>query len=187
MRFAPLTKAPSVTALIVEYRRAPEFPYPTQIEDMTSVYRELLARGYASRDITTIGDSAGGNLAMSTVLRLRQDDIPLPGGIITFSPWLDMKYSGETLVTNDAKNALVNTPFVKAMSEMFLGDAGRADDPLAGSDETLLDDARRLADRARAAGVDVTLSIVDHMRHVFPILAGRAEEADQELARISSR
>ena len=102
-----------------------------------------------------------------------------------------------------AADGLVHTPLVQAISGMFLGDAGKADDTMANplhadyagfqrmyvdasSDVTLLDDSRRLPSRARAAGVDVAPSIVDHMQHVFPILEGRTEEADRELARVSN-
>lgn len=189
-------------ALVIDYRRSPEHPFPAQIEDATTVYRDLLERGYAPEDVITCGDSAGGNLAVSTVLKLRDDGVPLPGAVIALSPWLDMEHSGETLVTNAATDALVQRQLLEGMSAMFLGGTGKANDPLAnplyadftgfprlyidtGSSETLLDNATRLAELARSAGVDVTLSVVDGMQHVFPILAGRAKEADDEIARIA--
>jgi epsilon-lactone hydrolase len=197
-----LAKHLGVTALVIDYRRAPEHPFPAQIEDTTSVYRELLSRGYKSQDITTSGDSAGGNLAITTVLKLRDDGVPLPGAVIAFSPWLDMEHVGKTLETNAATDALVSKGILEAMSGMFLGESGLRTDPLAnplkadykgfprlyvnaGSNETLLDNATSLADIAKAAGVEVTLSIVDGMQHVFPFMAGRAVEADDELRRIA--
>lgn len=198
-----LAKALGTTAYVIDYRRAPEYPFPAQLEDATAVYRALLEKGYKPGDVVTAGDSAGGNLAISTVLKLREDGTPLPGGVVAFSPWLDMEHTGETLVSNAATDGLVGREILEGMSGMFLGESGKADDPLAnplyadftgfprlyvaaGSVETLLDNSTRLADRATAAGVDVTLSVVDGMQHVFPFLAGRAPEADAEIARIGA-
>lgn len=197
-----LAKHLGVTAVVLDYRRAPEHPFPAQIEDSTAAYRALLARGFKASDITTAGDSAGGNLAISTVLKLRENGVALPGAVIAFSPWLDMEHVGKTLATNDATDALVKKPVLEAMSGMFLGEKGSRTDPLAnplkadykgfprmyvnaGSQETLLDNATDLTRIAQAAGVDVTLSVVNGMQHVFPFLAGRAREADDEMRRIA--
>lgn len=198
-----LAKQLGVTAVAIDYRRAPEHPFPAQIEDSTAVYKELLERGFKPENIATCGDSAGGNLAISTVLKLRQDGVPLPGAVIALSPWLDMEHVGKTLETNAATDALVSKAILQGMSGMFLGENGSRTDPLAnplkadyegfprmyvtaGSAETLLDNAEDLALLARAAGVPVTLSVVDGMQHVFPFLAGRAPEADEEIHRIAS-
>jgi monoterpene epsilon-lactone hydrolase len=199
-----LAKHLGVTAVVIDYRRAPECPFPAQIEDSTAVYRELLARGFKAQNITTAGDSAGGNLAISTVLKLRDDGVAQPGAVIAFSPWLDMQHIGRTLETNAATDALVNMSVVQGMSAMFLGQDGSRTNPLAnplkanykngfprlyitvGGAEALLDNATDLAQIAKAAGVDVTLSIVEGMQHVYPFLAGRAIEADDELRRIAN-
>jgi len=197
-----VAKALGVTSLVLDYRLAPEQPFPTQIEDSVAVYKELLDRGIKPENITTIGDSAGGNLAVSSVLKFRELGLPLPGSVIAFSPWIDMELNGETLDSNEATDALVVRPILEAMVGMFLGDSGKADDPLAnplhadfsgfppiyinaGSVETLLDDAKRLHARVTDAGVNSTLSIVDGMQHVFPFMAGRATEADNEIEKIS--
>jgi len=197
-----LAKNLGVTAVAIDYRRAPEYPFPAQIEDATAVYRELLERGFKSQNITISGDSAGGNLAIATVLKLRDDGMALPSSVIVFSPWLDMEHIGLTLETNHATDALVSKAILQGMSGMFLGETGSRTDPLAnplkadytgfprlyinaGSAETLLDNAQDLARIAKAAGVNVTLSVVDGMQHVFPFLAGRAPEADDELRRIA--
>lgn len=200
---AHLAKQLGATAIVIDYRRAPEHPFPAQLEDATAVYCELLARGFKSENITTCGDSAGGNLAIATVLKLRDDSVELPGSVIAFFPWLDMEHIGETLETNHATDALVSKAILQGMSGMFLGETGSRTNRLAnplkanyqgfprlyiavGSLETLLDNATDLAQISKAAGGDVTLSVVDSMQHVFPILAGRAPEADAELSRIAN-
>lgn len=197
-----LAKHLGVTAVVIDYRRAPEHPFPAQIEDATAVYKELLSRGFKASDIVTSGDSAGGNLAISTVLKLRQERVPLPGAVIVFSPWLDMEHVGKTLETNAATDALVSKAILQAMSGMFLGEKGSRTDPLvnplkadykgfprlyvtAGAIEALLDNAQDLARIAKADGVDVMLSVVDGMQHVYPVLAGRAPEADDEIRRVA--
>lgn len=198
-----VARALEVPVLVLDYRLAPENPFPAQVEDAVSVYKALLADGFAARNIGTIGDSAGGNLAIAAVLKFRDLGLELPGCVIAFSPWLDMELSGGTLASNEATDALVSAGILEAMRGMFLGESGSPTDPIAnplksdfsgfpplyinaGGDETLLDDSRRLAKQAKAAGVDVTLSEVDGMQHVFPFLAGRAPEADAEIARIAS-
>lgn len=199
---AHVAKALGATAFVLDYRRAPEHPHPAQIEDGVAAFVALRERGIT--DITTIGDSAGGNLAVAIPLALREQGIPLPARVIVFSPWLDMENSGETLVTNDATDALITVPLLEGMIAGVLAE-GRIDprtplaNPLyadltgfpplyinAGAVESLVDNATRLADKARAAGVEVTLSIVDDMQHVFPFMAGNAPEADAEIAALAT-
>lgn len=193
-----VAKSLGVAAFVLDYRRAPEHRHPAQLDDGVAAFTALLDRGIAAEDITTIGDSAGGNLAIAIALALREQGKPVPGGVIAFSPWLDMENKGETLVSNDATDALITPALLEGMIAGVLGDEVDPTTPLAnplyadftgfprlyvnaGSVESLLDNATRLADRARAADVDVTLSIVDGMQHVFPFLAGRAPEADAEI------
>jgi acetyl esterase/lipase len=198
-----VAKALGVTTFVLDYRRAPEHPHPAQVEDGVAVFTALTERGIAPADITTIGDSAGGNLAVAIALALREQGEPLPGRVIAFSPWLDMENSGETLVTNAATDALVTVPLLEGMIAGVLG-GGQIDprtplaNPLyadftgfpklyvnAGAVESLVDNATRLAEKAEAAGVDVTLSVAEGMQHVFPCLAGTAPEADDEIAAIA--
>lgn len=200
---AHVARALGVTALVLDYRRAPEHPHPAQIEDGVAAFTALTERGIAPADITTIGDSAGGNLAVAIPLALREQGKPMPGRIIAFSPWLDMENKGETLTTNDATDALISVGLLEGMIAGVLGDSVDPTTPLAnplhadltglpplyanaGAIEALVDNATRLADRAEQAGVDVTLSIVEGMQHVFPFLAGRAPEADEEIRKIAS-
>ncbi|MDL5156126.1 alpha/beta hydrolase [Actinomycetospora termitidis] len=199
-----VAKALGVTAFVLDYRRAPEHPHPAQVEDGVAAFTGLTERGIAPADITTIGDSAGGNLAVAIPLALRERGLPLPGHVIAFSPWLDMENRGETLVTNAETDALVTVPLLEGMIAGVL--AGGAIDPRtplanplyadltglprlyvdAGGAESLAADATRLAANAEAAGVDVTLSVVDDMQHVFPFCAGHAPEADDEIAAIAA-
>ncbi|WP_324475354.1 alpha/beta hydrolase [Novosphingobium sp.] len=199
-----LASALDVTAFIPDYRRSPEFPFPAQIEDGIAAYLGLVERGFQPRFITTAGDSAGGNLAIAIVLRLRELGRELPGSVIAFSPWLDMSLRGVTLEANAATDALVGRQILEGMISMFLG--GGSTDPLnplanplendfegfpplyvnAGGAETLLSDAQSLCEKARGAGVSVSLSVVPGMQHVFPALAGRAREADDELQRVAA-
>lgn len=198
-----LAKALGMTAVVLHYRRAPEHPFPAQIEDAVSAYQALLAQGIRPWNIVTAGDSAGGNLAIASVLKLRDLGLPLPGAVITYSPWLDMALRGATLETNAATDALVGRPILEAMVGMFLGGATDPLNPLAnpveadftgfpplyiaaGGAETLLSDSQTLHAKAKAAGVKTALSVVPGMQHVFPALSGRAPEADEELARIAA-
>lgn len=197
-----MAKALGATALVLDYRLAPENPFPAQLDDMVAVYKALLANGFNAEDITTIGDSAGGNLAVASVLKFRQLGLPLPASVIAFSPFIDMQVSGATLDTNEATDALVKRPLLEAMAGMFLAEQAPTDplaNPLyadfsgypalyinAGSVETLLNDAQRLHALAIEAGVNATLSVVDGMQHVFPFLAGRAPEADTEIQKIAA-
>ncbi|MEO1988949.1 MAG: alpha/beta hydrolase [Martelella sp.] len=198
-----LAKALGVMACNLHYRRAPEHPFPAQIEDAVAAYKALLAKDYEAKNILTAGDSAGGNLAVASVLKFRELGLPLPGAVIAYSPWLDMALRGKTLETNAGTDALVSRAILEGMSGMFLGGATDPLNPLAnplendftgfpplyitcGSAETLQSDSEALHAKAKAAGVKTTLSVVPGMQHVFPSLAGRAPEADQEIARIAT-
>ncbi len=198
-----LAKALGVTACILHYRRAPEHPFPAQLEDAVAAYQALMAHGFDAKNMLTAGDSAGGNLAIASVLKCRDLGLPLPGAVIVYSPWLDMALRGATLQTNAATDALVSRGILESMASMFLGGQTDPLDKLAnplendftgfpplyincGGAETLQSDSEALFAKARAQGVNATLSIVPGMQHVFPALSGRAPEADQELARIAS-
>lgn len=199
---AHVAKALGVPALVLDYRLAPEHPHPAGLEDAVSAFLALTERGIAPENITTIGDSAGGNLAVATALALKERGKPLPGRVIAFSPWLDMENKGETLVSNDATDALISVGLLEGMIAGVLGDQTSAAEPLAnplyadfsgfprlyitaGGAESLLDNATRLNDLAKAAGVDVTLSVVEGQQHVFPFNAGRTAAADDQIAVIA--
>ncbi|WP_433719885.1 alpha/beta hydrolase [Microbacterium laevaniformans] len=198
---AHVAKAAGVTAFVLDYRRAPEHPHPAQVDDGVAAFEALLERGVHPEDVTTIGDSAGGNLAIAIPLALKAKGRPLPGHVIAFSPWLDMENRGATLVTNDATDALISVPLLEGMIAGVLGATTSPSAPLAnplyadftgfpplyvnaGSVESLVDNAIRVAERAKGAGVDVTLHVAEGQQHVYPFLAGRDADVDAELAAI---
>ncbi|SFV24943.1 alpha/beta hydrolase, partial [Micrococcus terreus] len=199
---AHVAKALGVVSFVLDYRRAPEHPHPAQVEDGVAVFDALLESGIKPENITTIGDSAGGNLAIAIALALKEQGKPAPGQVIAFSPWVDMENKGETLHTNAATDALITPELLEGMIAGVLGGAVDPKTPLAnplyadfsgfprlyltaGSVEALVDNAQRLEGLARRAGVDVTLNVAEGQQHVFPFLAGRSEVADQELFRIA--
>ena len=197
-----LAKLLRASVVVTDYRLAPEHPFPAAIEDSVAVYKGLRAELPEGRRIVIAGDSAGGNLAIATVLKLRDLGEPLPAAIIAFSPWLDMETSGETIETKSGTDRLVNRGTLEGMAATYLAGASPTDplaNPLkadlaglppvyvnAGTSEILLSDTTRFADAAEAAGVDVTVSIVEGMQHVFPCLAGRAPVVDDELAKVGN-
>jgi monoterpene epsilon-lactone hydrolase len=198
-----MAKATGCRALIVHYRRAPENVHPGPVDDMVRSYKWLLDQSIRPGHTALIGDSAGGALAVTTILRAREQGLPLPAATIPLSPWLDMEATGETFETNADKDLIVTRDMIRTMAGAFLGDGGNLQDPLAnplnadlkglppiyiqtGGDETLLDDSRKLADLARKSGVDVTLEIVPEMQHVFQFLAGTAPEGDAAISRLAS-
>lgn len=194
-----LAKACGTCSFVLDFRLAPENPYPSQIDDGVAVVRALLAQGLRIEDITPVGDSAGGNLAISVVLCLQNEGEPLPGQVITMSPWLNMENSGITIETNDATDFLIAREGLQANIDRYLGGVVDAKDPMvnalyadlegfprlyicAGDVESLFDDSVRLNELAKKCGVDVTFSVGKNMQHVFPFLAGRLPRADEEIA-----
>jgi monoterpene epsilon-lactone hydrolase len=201
--YAHVAKAIGCRALIVNYRRAPENIHPGPVDDMVASYKWLLDQGIEPKHVALIGDSAGGGLAVTTILRAREKGLPLPAATMPLSPWLDMEAGGETFETNRAQDVLVTRDVIGVMAGTFLGEGGDRKHPLAnplladlrglppmyiqtGGDETLLSDSRDLAEHARKSGVDVTLEVVPEMQHVFQFLAGVAPEADAAIARLAN-
>jgi acetyl esterase/lipase len=201
--YAHVAKAIGCRALIVHYGRAPENIHPGPVNDMVKSYKWLLDQGIRANHVAVIGDSAGGGLTVTTILRAREQGLPLPAATMPLSPWLDMEATGESFETNAAKDLLITRDLIQTMAEALLGEDGNRLDPLAnplyadlkglppiyiqtGANETLLDDSHKLADLARKSGVDVTLEIAPEMQHVFQFLAGTAPEADDAIRRLAA-
>ena len=168
--------------LLVDYRLAPEHKYPKAVDDCFTVWESLLAEGIDTRRIVIAGDSAGGGLAASVTMHALADGV-LPAGVICCSPWVDLTVTAETYDTNAESDALFSRTSAEEAAPAYLGGADPTD-PIAspifgdwsgappllilvGDVEVLLDDSRRLAEVASAAGVDVTLSIYPEMPHIW--------------------
>jgi len=197
-----LARAVGCRVLNVDYGLAPEHPHPGPVNDSVRAYRWLLDNGFEPGRTAIAGDSAGGGLTLATVLKIRDDGLPQPAGAVPLSPWADLEGLGASMTTNAERDLVVGDVGLKGMAAMFLA-GGDPRDPLAapiygdyrgvcplylqvGGDETLLDDASRVAERARAAGVEVRLDVFPEMQHVFQMAAGTIPEADEALARIGA-
>ncbi len=200
--FSHIAKAVGCRAIIVDYTRTPDNPHPGIVRQSTDVYAGLLDQGYQPEHIAMIGDSAGGNLATAVPLQANSEGLPAPAACVTMSPWYDMEPTGETFASNAEVDAFVAPEAVRLLAGMYLGDADPTDpavsplyaDPAplppmliqVGGYETLLDDSRRFYEKAKAAGVDVELQIYPEMQHVHQLMAGKAPEADDAIAKMAT-
>ena len=200
--FAHVAKAVGCQALIVDYGRAPEHQHPSQVEECLKVYEWLLKRGIKPNHIATIGDSAGGNLCTTVVLAAQAKGLPLPAAVMPLSPWYDMEATAPSFEKNAGRDRLISREMSLNMSQIFLGSASPRD-PLAnplhadftgypplyiqvGGYESIMDDATRVAERARQAGVEVQCDVWPEMQHVWHFMAGKAPEADAAIARLAA-
>ncbi|WP_409181977.1 alpha/beta hydrolase [Amycolatopsis sp. VS8301801F10] len=196
---ANLVLRTGIRALSLDYRLAPEHPFPAGIEDGVAAYRSLL-EDHDPSSIVFAGDSAGGGLSVTTTLAARDAGLPLPAGIVAFSPGLDHTYSGKSMVTKEETDPFFTRESLSKTGQLYLAGANPAQPLLApavhadltgfppillqvGSNEVLLDDAVRLAERAREADVDVLLDITADVPHVFQTFTDTLDEAGQALDR----
>jgi acetyl esterase/lipase len=197
-----LSKAAGSRVLSLNYRMAPEHPFPAAVDDAVAAYKWLLDQGIKPTNIAIAGDSAVGGLALATLVAIRDAGHPVPAAGVGISPWVDMEGTGETMTTRAAVDPVVQKEGLLGMAKLYLGDADPKN-PLAaplhanlaglpplliqvGDHETLLDDSNRIAERARKAGVDVTLKVWDEMPHVWHLFAPILPEGQQAIDEIGA-
>jgi len=177
-----LSRATKLRCLNIEYRLAPEYPFPAALEDSIESYKWLISEGFNPKKIIIGGESAGGGLAVATLLKLKELNLPLPAGAVLISPWADLTGSGESIIRNQKFEPLIKEGVVNMaksyaqkeplnnplISPVFADLKGLP--PLliqAGSIEALVDDSNSLAEHAKRDGVEVKLEIYENMTHVF--------------------
>jgi len=198
---ARIAKASNTRILIIDYRRAPEHPFPAALEDAVTAYHWLTsAGGLAPENIVIAGDSAGGGLTAATLVKLRDDGIPLPAAAVMLSPWTDLARTGNSVQLKAAEDPFLTPAELEFDANLYIKD-NNAKNPLisplyadlaglpplliqVGTAEILLDDAIRLAERAKAVGVDVTLDIWPDMVHVWQAFAIVAPESREAIEKI---
>ena len=189
---AKFVQAAGIGALLYDYRLAPEHPFPAAMEDTLTAYRWLLSQGVSPANIIIVGESAGGGLCLASLLAIRDEGLPLPAAGVALSPWTDLKCTGDSYRLNATRDISTlgsweiwgnyyvgtNDPAFPWISPLY-GDLHGLPPILieVGDHEILLDDSRQFAEKARAAGVDITLRVWEGMVHCFPLLAPMFPEA----------
>ncbi len=197
-----LARACAMRVLVIEYRLAPEHPYPAAVKDSVNAYRELVESGIRPDNIVIAGDSAGGGLTVATLVALRDRGYSLPTAAVAMSPWTDLACTGESMVTRAPFDPMLTPESVRSITHHYVGEED-PHDPLispiyadlsglppmlvhVGHDEVLLDDAVRLSDRLNAAGVYVQVKVWDGMWHVFQSFAAYVPESQQAIDEIGT-
>ncbi len=197
-----IAAASNVRALVINYRLAPEFPFPSGLEDCKRAYEWLIANGFAAERIVVAGDSAGGNLALAMLVALRDAGRPLPAGAVALSPATDLAFTGDSARTR----LMVDPIFSKGAPPTITSDYVTSHDPRdplisplyadlhglpplllqVGDHEILLDDSLRFGEKASAAGVQVSIVVWPEMFHVFQLFTPFLPEARRAVEQIAA-
>jgi monoterpene epsilon-lactone hydrolase len=196
---ADLARKAGMSAVTVDYRLAPENPYPAALQDVTAAYEALLEREVGGRRIVVSGESAGGNLALALLVAGKSQGLAMPAATVLFSPMTDLTVAGESFTTKADVDPNITAAAIRTRVGDYLDGTDPADPlvspiyadlsglpPLlvqAGSHEVLVDDATRLATRAAADDVAVILDVTPEVGHVFQAFSALLDEADEALAR----
>ncbi|WP_454667114.1 alpha/beta hydrolase [Acinetobacter calcoaceticus] len=183
-----------------EYRLAPEHASPAAIEDVIAVYKALLAQGQDPKKLVIAGDSAGGGLSLSAAIAIRDAGLPLPAALVLLSPWVDLSLSGETMKTHAAQDAMLSEEWLSWCAKNYCGQKPTTDpscSPLyadltdlppvlihVGTEEVLLDDAKRLAEQTEKYSIPMSFKVYDQVGHVFQFHAGILKESDDSIEHI---
>ncbi len=195
-----LSRASQARVLVIDYRLAPEHPHPAAVDDSVAAYRWMLQQGLQPSKIAVSGDSAGGGLTVATLVAIRDAKLPLPAAGAPISPWVDLEGVGESMTSKAGVDPIVQKAGLLQMAQAYLGGKDPRT-PLAaplyadlsglpplliqvGTAETLLDDAARLAERAKKAGVNVSYEPWENMIHVWHLFAPMLDEGQQAIQRI---
>lgn len=196
---ARMAGAADCRVLLLDYRLAPEHPYPAAVDDAVAAYRYLLEETARPERVVIAGDSAGGGLTLATLARLRDEGEALPAAAICFSPWADLEATGDSCRPGAVDDPLVRADGLQEMARLYA--EGNLGHPLAsplhadfkgfpplhlevGTREVLLDDARRVAEKARRSGVETSYFEAEGLIHVWPVLMASAPESAESLQRV---
>jgi epsilon-lactone hydrolase len=198
-----LSRAAQAQVFMLDYRLAPEHPFPAAVDDAVSAHRWLLGSGFAPSRVALCGDSAGGGLSFACLQTLRDLRLPMPACVVTLSPWADLECTGETFATRASVDPMVQKDFTRQLADLYVPQGVSLRDPRVspihgdlkglpplliqvGDRETLLADSTRMADLARKSGVDVTLDIEPGQIHVYQIFASRLDEGATAIDRMGA-
>jgi epsilon-lactone hydrolase len=195
-----LAQATGARVLLVDYRLAPENPFPAAVEDATSCYRWLLDEGYEAGHIMMGGDSAGGGLTVATLVNVKNLGLVQPSAAVLMSPWVDLSASGESVEVNETTDPVLSAAALRSCAALYLGELDKKA-PLAsplfadlsglppvlvqvGSTELLLSDAQRLVEKINQAGGTALLEVWPKMPHVFQVFAARIPEGKDAIRKL---